>query len=312
MSATSGGTWSAASTTMRAADPFQGLEQFVSENAPLARHTWFKLGGPARWLIAPRNQDELRQAAERCIDNGIPIFVLGLGANVLINDVGIDGAVFRLSDEYWLETRVDQGHLFARAGSDMQKLVLKCVRQGLSGVECLAGIPGTLGGGIRMNAGGKFGDIGSVVKKVTVMGPGGQVIEREKDDLRFEYRNSNISAPFILDATLELEEDDPQDVLQRTREIWMYKRNSQPLSAKSAGCIFKNPKDSQYGAGTLIDRAGLKGMRLGGAEVSIKHANFIIANNGCTAAHVLNLIQLVKDRVFEKNGVLLENEVQIW
>jgi UDP-N-acetylmuramate dehydrogenase len=306
------GTWWAVSMTMRMVSPFAGLEEFVKENEPLARFTWFGLGGPARWMVRPRNEDELRQAAERCLEGGVPIYVLGLGANVLIRDAGIDGAVFRLDSDYWRETRYEDGQVYARSGMDMQKLVVKSVRQGMSGIECLAGIPGTIGGGIRMNAGGRFGDIGGAVKKVTVMDRQGQIIERWRDDLHFEYRNSNLCAPFILDATLELQEEDPQEVLRRTREIWMYKRNSQPLNARSAGCVFKNPPDSAPSAGALIDRAGLKGTRLGGAEVSTKHANFIVANAGCTAEDVLKLIEMVKEKVYENSGVELENEVQVW
>jgi UDP-N-acetylmuramate dehydrogenase len=193
---------------------------------------------------------------------------------------------------------------------DMQKLLVRLVRQGLSGLECLAGIPGTIGGGIRMNAGGKFGDIGAAVNRVTVMDSGGTVFERTKDDLVFDYRHTNISARFILEATLELEEDDPQRILQKTKEIWMYKRNSQPLNTKNAGCIFKNPRG--LSAGALIDQAGLKGLRIGGAEVSEKHANFIIAHEGCSAADVHSLMKAVREKVYEKNEILLETEVQIW
>ena len=129
------------------------------------------------------------------------------------------------------------------AGVDIQKLVLRTVRQGLAGIECLAGIPGTIGGGIRMNCGGKFGDIGARVTTVQVMDSRRHHLRPDlKDDLVFDYRSTNISAPFILGATLELEEEDPERIMQRTKEIWMYKRNSQPLNTKNAGCIFKNPR----------------------------------------------------------------------
>jgi UDP-N-acetylmuramate dehydrogenase len=192
----------------------------------------------------------------------------------------------------------------------MQKLVLRTVKQGLAGVECLAGIPGTVGGGVRMNAGGKFGDIGAVVSRVQVMASDGTHFERTKDDLVFEYRSTNISAPFILGATLELEEEDPERIMKRTKEIWMYKRNSQPLNTKNAGCIFKNPRG--LSAGALIDQAGLKGMRVGGAEVSEKHANFIIAHPGCRADDVLKLVKIIREKVYEKNEIHLESEVKIW
>ncbi len=295
---------------MRIANSFSGLEEIVAEDAPLARHTWFKIGGPARWLITPRSVEELQAAAVRCIENEIPVYVLGLGANLLVSDKGVDGAVFRLSEDFWRRVKLDENGVEVGAGVDMQKLLLRTVRQGLSGLECLAGIPGTVGGGIRMNAGGKFGDIGARVTRVTAMDARGMVFERTKDDLVFDYRSTNISAKFILGAHLELEEDDPDRIMRKVKEIWMYKRNSQPLNTKNAGCIFKNPRG--LSAGALIDQAGLKGFRIGGAEISDKHANFIIAHPGCTADDVLKLIRIVREKVAEKNEIELESEVQIW
>jgi UDP-N-acetylmuramate dehydrogenase len=295
---------------MRLVGPFSGLEEFVAEKVPLSRHTWFRLGGPARWLVRPRSVEELMAATQRCVDNNITIYILGLGANLLVSDEGVDGAVFRLDHDYWRQVEFGQGFVHVRAGVDMQKLLLRCIRQGRAGLECLAGIPGTIGGGVHMNAGGKFGDIGSAVAKVTVMDTEGTSFERTRDDLIFSYRHTNLAAKFILDATLELEEDDPDRILRRTKEIWMFKHNSQPLNTKNAGCIFKNPPLAS--AGALIDQTGLKGMRVGGAEVSTKHANFIIANDPCTAADVMNLMKLVRESVFDRHGVLLEPEVQIW
>ncbi len=295
---------------MRIASPFKGLEACVAENAALSRHTWFRIGGPARWLVTPRTQEELQEAVARCIENGIAIYVLGLGANLLVSDAGIDGAVFRLSEDEWRKIEVQGTTVTAGAGVDMQKLLVKMVRQGLSGVECLAGIPGSVGGGIRMNAGGKFGDFGRVISRVSVMDTAGVVYDRTRDDLEFGYRYANISARFILQATLDLEEEDPDRILKKTKEIWMFKRNSQPLNTHNAGCIFKNPPG--YSAGALIDQAGLKGLRIGGAEVSAKHANFIVAYPGCLAEDVMKLMKAVREKVYDKHDILLETEVQIW
>ncbi|HZL35269.1 MAG TPA: UDP-N-acetylmuramate dehydrogenase [Tepidisphaeraceae bacterium] len=299
-------------TTMRiaTANPFAGLEEVVTENVPLAPRTWYRIGGPARWYVQPRNPEELRDAAIRCVENDITIHVLGLGANLLVGDAGVSGAVFRLDAEYWRRVKFEGTRVEVGAGADMQKLILRTVRQGLEGIECLAGIPGTLGGGIRMNAGGKFGDLGAVVTKVQVMDAHGVLFDRNKDDLVFEYRNTNIMSPFILGATLELQEEDPDRIMQRTKEIWIYKRNSQPLNTKNCGCIFKNPRGMS--AGALIDQAGLKGMRVGGAEVSAKHANFIIAHPGCRAEDLMKLVKIIREKVYEKNQVVLESEVKIW
>ena len=291
-------------------NPFEGLERFVTENEPLAEHTWFKLGGPARWFIRPESTEDLQEAAARCTEANVPIYVLGLGANLLVADEGVNGAVFRFDHESWRRVALNGTTVEVGAGADVQKLVLRTVRAGLEGIECLAGIPGTIGGAIKMNAGGKFGDIGGVVRSVQVMDAAGAVFERTKDDMVFDYRHTNITSPFILGATLELDEDDPDRIMARTKEIWMYKRNSQPLNTKNAGCIFKNPRG--LSAGALIDQAGLKQMRVGGAEVSAKHANFIIAHKGCRAEDVLQLIKLIRERVYDKNQVHLESEVQIW
>ena len=293
-----------------ATNPFADLDEFVRENVPLGPKTWYRIGGPARWFIQPRTLEELQEAARRCLENGIPIYVLGLGANLLVGDGGVNGAVFRLDEEHWRRVKFEKNVLEVGAGVDIQKLVLRTVRQGLAGVECLAGIPGTIGGGIRMNCGGKFGDLGARITRVQVMDSAGHVFERTKDDLVFEYRSTNISAPFILGALLELEEEDPERIMKRTKEIWMYKRNSQPLNTKNCGCIFKNPRG--VSAGALIDQAGLKGMRVGGAEVSTKHANFIIAYPGCKAEDVLKLVKIIREKVYEKNEIHLESEVKIW
>jgi len=298
--------------TMRigTSNPFAGLNEIVTEQVALAPKTWYKIGGPARWFVEPRTVEELQEAARRCVENDIPIHVLGLGANLLVSDQGVNGAVFRLGEEFWRRVKFEKDVVEVGSGVDIQKLVLRTVRQGLAGIECLAGIPGTIGGGIRMNCGGKFGDLGTRVRNVQVMDSTGAVFERTRDDLVFDYRTTNIAAPFILGATLELEEEDPERIMRRTKEIWMYKRNSQPLNTKNAGCIFKNPRG--LSAGALIDQAGLKGMRVGGAEVSTKHANFIIAHPGCRADDVLKLINVIRETVFDRNEIHLESEVKIW
>ena len=298
--------------TMRIAhsDLFSDLHEIVQEGVPLAPYTWYKIGGPARYFVRPRSVEELQEAARRCTENEFPIYVLGLGANLLVGDAGVDGAVFKFDHDFWRTVKYEKNIAHVGSGVDMQKLVLRTCRQGLAGIECLAGIPGTIGGGVRMNAGGKFGDIGAVITRVQVMDVEGTLFERHKDDLVFEYRSTNIAARFILGATLELDEDDPERILKRTKEIWMYKRNTQPLNTKNCGCIFKNPRG--LSAGALIDHAGLKGFRVGGAEVSEKHANFIVAHAGCSADDVLKLIKLIQEKVYEKNQIVLESEVQIW
>lgn len=294
---------------------FSEFGDFVEFDYPLARHTWFRVGGPAAIFAQPRSQPELQALARRCVETNTPVYVLGLGANLLVSDEGVPGCVVRLGEEHWRQVKFDRetgtgATMTVGAGCDLQKLVLRACREGLTGIECMAGIPGTVGGGLKMNAGGKFGDFGANVLGVVVMDAEGNVFERTRDDLVFDYRRSNIVAPYILSATLELGEDDPEACTKRTKEIWMYKNNTQPLNTKSAGCMFKNPRG--LSAGGLIDRAGCKGLRIGNAEVSEKHANFVVAHPGCGSADIERLADEVKRRVQAAHGVELESEVKRW
>ena len=289
---------------------FDGLESIVREHVPLADLTWFRIGGAARYLAEPETVDQLRDVVVRCRDNEIPLYVLGAGANLLIDDAGVKGMVVRLRQGEFLRSSLVDGGLRAGGGADMGRLVLRCVRDGLSGLEGLTGIPGSVGGCVRMNAGGAFGDIGSCVETVKVMTEDGEIFTRHHDDLAFAYRSTNITSAFILGAEFRLTEDDPQRILKQVKQIWIYKKNTQPLGGRNAGCIFKNPRGMS--AGALIDKAGLKGRRVGGAHVSQKHANFILTDQGATASDVLKLINTIRDVVHDNAGVYLELEIEVW
>ena len=289
---------------------FSGLESIVSEDCPLSSFTWYGLGGNADYLIRPQTKDELKTVMQRCHENNIPVHVLGFGSNLLISDNGVRGAVLKLDAEAFCQFSFDGHILTAGAGVNLNKLVLDSVRKGLSGLEALTGIPGSLGGAVRMNAGGSFGDIGSCVQSVSVMDTQGNVFDKEKPELVFDYRWVNITSPVILEAKMELSESDSDTMLKTIKEVWIYKKNSQPLNSKNAGCIFKNPRGMS--AGALIDRAGLKGTQLGGAVVSDKHANFITTEKGCTSSDVKQLIELIRTKVKDAFDVKLETEIEIW
>jgi UDP-N-acetylmuramate dehydrogenase len=289
---------------------YADFESIVRTDVPLAPLTWFRLGGPARYFVEPRNRDELAAVVKRLNENQIPMYVLGGGANLLVRDQGVDGAVISLGNPSFKHVVVNDRLVRVGAGMDVLKLVLQLAKLGLAGLECQAGIPGTVGGEIRMNAGGAFGDIGSSVAEVTVMDSYGKIFTRQRDDLVFEYRRSNISAKFILDALFELTPENPDRLAERVKEIWMYKRNTQPLKDNSAGCIFRNPDGMS--AGKLIDEAGLKGHCIGGAEISSHHANFIVARHGASSADVLALMELAREKVRNQHGIELESEVVIW
>jgi UDP-N-acetylmuramate dehydrogenase len=289
---------------------FAGLEQIVKTDEPLAAHTWMGFGGPVTYFIEPRTVDQLKEVVRRCRENEVPMYALGRGANLLVDDAGLNGAAIHLVEGEFGETSFVDGGLKAAAGVDMSKLVLRCVRLGLSGLECLTGIPGSVGGCVKMNAGGAFGDIGSVVQTVDMMTEEGEIFTRFRDDLAFAYRSTNITSKFILRAEFRLNEDDPHRILKQVKQIWIYKKNTQPLAKRNAGCIFKNPRG--LSAGALIDRAGLKSKRVGGAYVSPKHANFILVDPPATASDVLKLINIIRETVYKKHEVYLELELEVW
>ena len=289
---------------------FNGLEDVVENDSPLASFTCFGIGGKADYLAKPQTVDQLKDIVTRCNENGIPVRILGEGSNLLISDDGVKGMVIKLEGGDFGKVSFEGETLTAFCGVSLSKLVLDCVRKGLGGIETLTGIPGCIGGAIKMNAGGRFGDIGASVEKVTVMDKEGNVFEKAKPELAFDYRWTNITAKVILSAQIKLFESDPEQLLRTTKEIWIYKKNSQPLNSRNSGCIFKNPRG--LSAGAIIDRAGLKNLKVGAAEVSEKHANFITAHKGCTASDIKKLISAIQQRVEEKNGITLDLELEIW
>ena len=289
------------------------LEDFsdiLQHDKPLAPLTWMNLGGPAQFFLEPRDQAELQRVVVCCHENGIPIHVLGGGSNLLIRAEGVSGAVIRLANASFAELTVDGTTLRAGSGALLSQAIAISVRAGLAGLEVLAGIPGTVGGALKGNAGGRAGEISETARSVTTMTAKGESVTRSGDDLSFVYRSSNIAEPFILEGTFQLRPDDPADITTRMRKLWIMKKATQPLSDQSAGCIFKNPRGQS--AGALIDQAGLKGTRLGGAEISDRHANFIVTHEGCKSDDVLRLIDLVRSKIAEQFGVELEMEIQIW
>ena len=289
---------------------FSGLEEIVETDYPLAKRTWYGLGGPADYFIKPKTVEQLKDVIRRCNENNIRIYVMGFGSNLLISDKGLRGAVIKLEAEQFAQIEFDGEEVTAWAGTELSKLVLTCVEKGLSGIEALTGIPGSVGGAVKMNAGGNFGDVGAAVESVTLMDGQGNVFEKSKPELVFDYRRTNITAKFILNARLKLNAADSEQIMRTVKEIWIYKKNNQPLNTRNSGCIFKNPRG--ISAGALIDRAGLKGLQIGGAVVSEKHANFIIAEKGCTSRDVMRLIEAIKQRVKEQFDTELELEIEVW
>ncbi|MCA9255717.1 MAG: UDP-N-acetylmuramate dehydrogenase [Phycisphaerales bacterium] len=283
----------------------------VKADAPLAPLTWFKLGGRADFLLRPQDEQQLSLIVRRCGETQTPIHTLGLGANILVPDEGVRGVVLRLDAPRFSGIHFANDTLIAGGGADMTAIVKRCVREGLTGLEQLAGIPGTVGGGIAMNCGGRYGDISTAVASVETIDPHGVRRVMAPSDLGFGYRTSSVGDRIVTRVTFGLERTDVESLRARFREIWDYKHSTQPsLGALSVGCIFRNPSGDS--AGRLIDSAGLKGLRIGSAFVSEQHANFAMADRGGNATDVRRLIDCVRDRVEDFCGIRLEPEVKLW
>lgn len=282
----------------------------IERDVPLGKQTWFRLGGNVRFVFQPQNENDLSAFLQRVKQQDISVKILGCGANVLISDDGFDGVVVRLDNDTFRKVQQKATKFEVGAGVDLMPFSRECSEKGFTGLECMAGIPATIGGAVKMNAGGRFGEMSQVVRKIRVMKPDGEIEEWSHDRIGFAYRHTDVEDRLILSATLELQEDDPAKGRSRYEEIFDFKMKSQPMADKSAGCIFKNPKG--LSAGALIDQAGLKGERHGYASVSEHHANFIVVDQNATASDVLHLIEKVRNRVFHMFGTELELEIDIW
>jgi UDP-N-acetylmuramate dehydrogenase len=280
----------------------------IERDAPVS--TWMNVGGRADALARPAGAEELRALLEW---EG-PVRILGDGANLLVADEGVDGLVISLEKLKGVEDLGAPGLLRVQAGANLPRLVVEAARRGLSGLEGLAGVPATLGGAVRMNAGGAFGAIADAVTRVHSLTRSGEARTLERDEIDFGYRRSGLEDLIITSADLALTQDEPEDVRSRTKEVMAKKKASQPLAADSAGCVFRNPlvEGERVSAGMLLDRAGCKGLRSGGAHVSDRHANFVCCDAGATARDVTDLIDLMRTRVRDAHGVDLETEIVIW
>ena len=281
-------------------------------NEPMAKHTSFRIGGAAEAMAFPKNTEELARLLKmsRLLDHTPAI--LGAGTNVLAPDEGVGGLVICLKDCLDGMERLDETHIRVMAGVTMTRAAMFAAKQGLSGLEFAHGIPGTVGGGVYMNAGAYGGDIGSVLTRAEVMDPEGNVITFSREDMGFSYRHSRLedTPGIVIAAVFCLTPLDSGDIMNRMKELMAKRSASQPLDLPSAGSAFKRPVGGF--AAALIDEAGLKGYQVGGAAISRKHAGFAVNLDGATARDVTELLRQVSDRVYEKSGIRLEPEVRIW
>lgn len=297
----------------------------IQADAPVS--TWFGVGGRADNLARPRTVDDLCDLLRMFA--GQPVRVLGDGANLLVHDDGVDGLVLSLEHFSSIEylgcdpangeapDRPTAVIVRAGAGVRLPSLIVETVRYGIAGLEPLAGIPATVGGATFMNAGGAFGQIGDAVESVQAVTRLGDRLDIPHDQLHFDYRHSGLDWLIITGADFDLTllpGDRRARLRQRLKDVMAYKKDTQPLADDSAGCVFKNPivAGQRVSAGRLIDQSGCKGMSVGGAEVSDRHANFIVTRDGCRAAHIIDLMRTVRRTVHERMGVELEPEVVVW
>lgn len=276
----------------------------------MLQRTWYQIGGPCDFYCLPKDVDELKRLLDYTYENKKEFFIHGKGSNLLISDSGIRGFVIDLTEACsfirWNENEVTVG-----AGYYMPKFVLECEKAGLGGIEMFAGIPGTLGGAIKMNAGCHGREIFDVLTEVTIL-KHGRIETLPKDRIEFAYRHVQTfddPGTVILSGTVKLEKTDTVQLAERRKEFMKKRQQTQPINLPSSGSVFKNPKNDH--AARLIDQSGLKGYRIGGAAVSFKHANFIVNEGHAKASDVLQVIKHIKKTVFEKFGVSLELEVKL-
>jgi UDP-N-acetylmuramate dehydrogenase len=262
------------------------------------------------YLAEPTSADELRELVTRCRQQDVPVRILGGGSNLLVRDQGVPGLVVHLGAAAFSEIAVNDSVLTAGAGAKLGHVISTAARAGLAGLEPLVGIPGTVGGALHGNAGTENHDVGQWTASAEVMTRSGDLLVHGRDDLRFSYHYSSIDELVILRATFALEQEDRTELTKRMQMLWIVRKSKQPSRDENMGRIFKNPMGLR--AATLIEQAGLKGAKVGGAEISDVNANFIVARTGTTSDDVLRLIDMIASQVNERIGVELEKDIEIW
>lgn len=279
------------------------------ENEPLARYTTWRIGGPARYLVLPAETEDVVRALEFAQDRGLPWVVLGLGSNVLVKDGGFPGVVIRMGKGL---DRFEMKGATAIVGAGMPTPILarRTAEAGFVGVERFVGIPGTVGGGIFMNAGCHGAEFAEIVTEVTVMDAKGKVKQLARKQISFKYRSSNLDG-IVLEAKLGLGEESPAKLKELQAKLFRWRKAGTPFDQPCCGSTFTNPSGSPKTAGMLIDECGLKGFTIGGAQVSTMHANYIVNKGTATASDVLKVIDHIRKTVAKKTSITLELECKI-
>lgn len=281
----------------------------VYKNEPMRKHTTFRIGGPADFYLCPHSAKEIQKTVAICREEELPYFILGNGSNLLVSDQGYRGVVIQLWKNV-SDILVEGCRIRAKAGASLAKIAGEALEEGLTGMEFAAGIPGTLGGAVVMNAGAYGGEMKDILQEALVMDEQGEIFTLKKEELHLGYRTSIIKEKgyIVLAAALELKPGDRKEIKEKMDELKQRRVEKQPLDMPSAGSTFKRPEG--YFAGKLIMDAGLRGFSVGGAQISEKHCGFVVNTGKATANDVLTLIREVQKRVRDKFGVELETEVK--
>jgi len=283
---------------------------------PMSGHTSFRVGGPADALVTVTDENEMAFLMPFLRDNGLPFLILGGGTNLLVKDGGFPGVVISMAGQFSEIFQIAATKITAMAGAKLNRLCRYAIEKGLAGMNFAVGIPGTVGGAIRMNAGTATGAMGGVLESVRVMGIDGTIIRLEASRLRFGYRRMTLPETMsmdnfvIIDGQFSLAAGSSETLADEADMLLKKRKSAQPVHLASAGCFFKNPANGEA-AGKLIDMAGLKGLRVGNAEVSPMHANYIVNRGNASAADILTLMEMVREKVFANFNIYLEPEVQI-
>ena len=285
-------------------------EENIKVDEPMKKHISFKVGGPADFLVKPKTEEELRNVVKFAKKENVPFIVIGNGSNLLVKDGGIRGIVIELSDNF-NNYEIDGNIIKAQSGALLAIIGRNAMKNSLTGFEFAAGIPGTLGGALAMNAGAYGGEMKQVVKTVRLMDRDGNIFELSNEEMKFEYRRSLLTTKdyIVLSAVIELQPGNVEEIKEIMADYSNRRSTKQPLNFPSAGSTFKRPEG--HFAAKLIDDCGLRGLNLRGAQVSDKHCGFVINSGGATAKDILDLMFIVKSTVNAKFGIMLEEEVKI-
>jgi UDP-N-acetylmuramate dehydrogenase len=289
---------------------FNGLEHIVRRKESLSTFTGLRFGGICEYFAEPTSEAELTELVKSCNAQEVPIRVLGGGSNLIVCSDVVQGMVIHLSAAAFCHIEVVGSTIKSGGGAALVQLISTAAREGLEGLEQLAGIPGTVGGAVRTNAGTNSGDIGQRTTSVTVLTRGGDLETRGRDELRFSYRKSSLNDLVVLAAEFELQQADANEITRKMQTLWIVNKGQQPLGRERSLCMFQDHGGVK--ASSLIEQAGLKGFKQGGVTISDSHANYMIVDEGATCADALGILTHIQAEVDSQLGVSIKKQIEIW